>query len=154
MELGIGLPATVPGVERGELLEWARRAESAGFSSLGVIDRIVYPNFEPLLSLAAAAAVTERIRLVTSILIAPLRLNTALLAKELATLDRLSSGRLEVGLAVGGRDDDYAASAADFDERGRAFDAQLDELKQIWAGEERGFAGGVGPPPIRREDRR
>lgn len=151
MEVGIGLPATVPGVEREQLLEWSRRADAAGFSSLGVIDRLVYPNLEPLLALAAAAAVTERIRLTTSILIAPLHPNAALLAKELATLDRLSGGRLVAGLAVGGREDDYAAGGVDFAGRGRAFERQLDELKQIWAGEERGYAGAVGPPATRRE---
>ena len=70
-EVGIGLPSTIPGVEREQLLEWARRAESRGFSSLGTIDRIVYGNYDPLIALAAAGAVTERIRLATTILIAP-----------------------------------------------------------------------------------
>ena len=92
------------------IVEWARRADAAGFSSLGTIDRIVYRNYESLIALAAAAAVTERIRLVTDILIAPLRTNTALLAKQAATIDHLSEGRLVLGLAVGGREDDYEAS--------------------------------------------
>src|SRR5918996_3026799 len=114
MDVGIGLPATIPGVEREQLLEWARRAEAAGFSSLGTIDRIVYPNYESLIALAAAAAVTERIRLVTDVLLAPLRTNTALLAKQTATLDSLSEGRLVLGLAPGAREDDFAVSGADF----------------------------------------
>ena len=63
MDVAIGLPATIPGVERDQLLEWARRAEARGFSSLATLDRIVYPNYEPLIALAAAAAVTERIGL-------------------------------------------------------------------------------------------
>jgi hypothetical protein len=84
----------------------ARVAEAAGFGSLGTLDRLVYGNCEALVTLAAAAAVTERVRLVTDILIAPLR-QTALLAKQAATVDRLSGGRLVLGLAVGGREDDY-----------------------------------------------
>jgi len=149
MEVGIGLPATIPGIERDQLLEWARRAEARGFSTLGAIDRIVYPNLEPLTTFAAAAAVTERIRLTTAILIAPLRVNTTLLAKQAATVDRISGGRLVLGLAVGGREDDFSAGDVNFRDRGRRFDRQLDELKRIWAGEERGTAGAVGPPPVR-----
>lgn len=78
--------------------------------SLGTIDRIAYPNYESLVSLAAAAAVTERIGLVTDILIAPLRTNSTLFAKQAATIDNLSGGRLTLGLAVGGRPDDYEVS--------------------------------------------
>jgi alkanesulfonate monooxygenase SsuD/methylene tetrahydromethanopterin reductase-like flavin-dependent oxidoreductase (luciferase family) len=144
MDVGIGLPNAVRGVDRRGTVEWARRAEAAGFSSLGTIDRIVYPNYESLISLAAAAAVTERIRLVTDILIAPLRTNTALLAKQAATIDNLSEGRLVLGLAVGGRQDDYEASGADFASRGKTFDRQLEELGALWRGDR-----GVGPPPAR-----
>ena len=81
MKVAIGLPTTIPGVERHEIIEWATRAEAAGFSSLGTIDRLVYQNYEPLVALGAAAAVTERIGLITSILILPMRQNAALVAK-------------------------------------------------------------------------
>ena len=142
MDIGIGLPNAVRGVDRRGIVDWARRAEQAGFSTLGTIDRIVYPNYESLIALAAAAAVTERIRLATDILIAPLRTNTALLAKQAATLDSLSEGRLVLGLAPGGREDDFDASGIDFRSRGRTFDRQLEELKAIWSG-----GGELGPPP-------
>jgi len=142
MEIGIGLPNAARGVARDGIVEWARRAEAAGFSSLGTIDRIAYPNYESLIALAAAAAVTERIRLVTDIMIAPLRASTALLAKQSATIDHLSGGRLVLGLAPGGREDDFALSGVDFHRRGRLFDEQLEALPRLWAGE-----GGLGPTP-------
>ena len=89
---------------------------------------------------------TERIRLVTDILIAPLRTNTALLAKQATTIDQLSGGRLELGLSPGGREDDYAVSGVDLHRRGAIFDRQLEDLMRLWRGE-----GGVGPPPARGE---
>jgi len=128
-------------VDRRGIVDWAKRAENAGFSSLGTIDRIAYPNFESLIALSAAA-VTERIRLVTDILLAPLRTNPALFAKQAATIDQLSGGRLVLGLAPGGREDDYVVSGADFSGRGADFDRQLDELKDLWGSE-----SAVGPPP-------
>lgn len=147
MKIGIGLPNSVPGTEGGDLREWAIRAETAGFSTLGTIDRIVYPNHEPLTALAYAAAVTERIGLMTSILIAPLRANTALFAKQAAGIDVLSGGRLTLGLAVGGREDDFDASGIPFGKRGATFDRQLDEMGRLWKGEKVGLAGGIGPQP-------
>src|SRR6188508_1203032 len=143
MKVGIGLPNTVPGCSGGQMREWAIRAEAAGFSTLGTIDRIVYGNHEPLTALAYAAAVTEHIGLLTSILIAPLRANTALLAKQAASLDVLSGGRLTLGIAVGGRQDDFDAGGVDFHRRGAIFDRQLDEMRRLWSGEKVGFAGGV-----------
>ncbi|MER7751191.1 LLM class flavin-dependent oxidoreductase [Kitasatospora sp. NPDC097643] len=147
MDVGIGLPTTVPDVDRDRLLGWAREADRFGFSSLGVLDRLVYDNYEPLVSLAAAAAVTERIRLATSILIAPYRPGTALLAKQLASLDELSGGRLVLGLAAGGREDDYRATGTAYGDRGRRLDAMVAELKDVWAG--RGEGAGIGPHPRR-----
>src|SRR3712207_3383285 len=146
MDIGIGLPNAVQGVDRRGIVDWAQRAEQAGFSSLGTIDRIVYPNYESLIALAAAAAVTERIRLLTDILIAPLRDQTALLAKQTATLHHLSDGRLDLGLAVGGREDDFTVTGADFGSRGRTFDRQLEDLERYWAGEE--IEGPVAHPGV------
>jgi alkanesulfonate monooxygenase SsuD/methylene tetrahydromethanopterin reductase-like flavin-dependent oxidoreductase (luciferase family) len=133
MKIGIGLPNPVPDTEGATLVEWARRAEEAGFSSVATIDRIVYPSYESLIALAAAAAVTNRIGLMTNIVIAPLR-DAVLLAKEAASVDRLSGGRLTLGLAAGSRSDDFAAVDRPFETRGRRFDAQIEAMKEVWQG--------------------
>src|SRR4051794_23340062 len=138
VKVGIGLPNTVPGATGIEVREWARRAEAAGFSTLGTIDRLVYANHESLIALSYAAAVTERIGLLTSVLLAPLRSNAALLAKQAASVDVLSGGRLTLAMAVGGREDDYEVSGVDFSKRGAIFDKQLEQLKRPWK---------VGPEP-------
>ncbi|MBA2566839.1 MAG: LLM class flavin-dependent oxidoreductase, partial [Thermoleophilaceae bacterium] len=141
MEVGIGLPNAVPDTTGDQLVEWARRADRAGFSSLGTIDRIVYPNYEPLVSLAAAAAVTERIRLATTILLAPTRQSAALLAKQAASVNALAGGRLVLGIAPGGREDDFEAAGVPFDGRGRLFDEMLDGLDTAWDGDRIGPEG-------------
>jgi alkanesulfonate monooxygenase SsuD/methylene tetrahydromethanopterin reductase-like flavin-dependent oxidoreductase (luciferase family) len=149
MDIGIGLPAAIPGVEPHLILDWARRADAGPFSSLGVIDRVVYPNFEPLISLAAAAAVTERIRLMTTVVLAPLR-NAGVLAKQAASLDALSGGRLTLGLGLGGREDDFRAAPAPYYGRAQRFEGQLAMMKQIWSGQPPAEGlGPVGPPPAR-----
>jgi alkanesulfonate monooxygenase SsuD/methylene tetrahydromethanopterin reductase-like flavin-dependent oxidoreductase (luciferase family) len=134
MEIGIGLPATIPGASASELFEWARRADAGPFSNLSIIDRLVYGNYEPLITLAAVVGVTRRIRLMPSVLLAPYR-SAAILAKEAASLDALSSGRLTLGLGVGGRENDFRAAGASFHDRGRRFEEQLATLKRIWSGE-------------------
>jgi alkanesulfonate monooxygenase SsuD/methylene tetrahydromethanopterin reductase-like flavin-dependent oxidoreductase (luciferase family) len=149
MDIGIGLPSTIPTATGAEVLSWARDAEAAGFASLGTLDRVVYGNHETIPTLAAAAAVTSTIRLTTAILIAPFRGNGTLLAKQLATVDSYAgAGRLSVGIAVGGRADDYTATGSDFDGRGATFDAQLAEFQDVWGGGSRGTAGAVGPAPV------
>jgi alkanesulfonate monooxygenase SsuD/methylene tetrahydromethanopterin reductase-like flavin-dependent oxidoreductase (luciferase family) len=134
MEIGIGIPNSVRGTGGPQLLEWARRAEAAGFSSLGTIGRVAYPSYEELTVFAAAGAVTERIRFVSNILVAPAR-STAELAKQAATVQQLTGGRLTLGLGVGGREDDYRLTGRDFRARGRLFDQQLADLKRAFAGE-------------------
>jgi len=134
VEIGIGIPNTVRGTTGVQLLEWARRAESAGFSSLGTIGRVAYPGYEELTVFAAVGAVTERIRFVTDVLLAPTR-STAELAKQAATVQELTGGRLTLGLAVGGREDDYRLTGREFGARGRLFDQQLADLRRALAGE-------------------
>jgi len=149
VDIGIGLPTTIPGTEGRTLVDWARHAEEAGFSTLGTIGRLVYPNYEELIALSAAAAVTSRIRLTTSVLLAPFYTNSALLAKQAASLDRLSGGRLVLGMAVGGREDDFTASGVSMSGRGHRLEEQVALMKRIWSGEQFGTAGGIGPEPAR-----
>jgi len=149
VKIGIGLPNTTPGATGELMVEWARRAEARGFSSLATIDRIAFPNFDSFVSLAAAAAVTERIGLVTNILLAPTR-STALLAKEAMSVDQISGGRLTLGIGVGARSDDYELAGMRFEDRGRRFDEQLRALRAVFAGEPLpGFDGHVAPGPVR-----
>jgi alkanesulfonate monooxygenase SsuD/methylene tetrahydromethanopterin reductase-like flavin-dependent oxidoreductase (luciferase family) len=149
MQIGIGLPANIPGVQGKLIVDWAKKADSSPFSSLGLIDRLVYPNYEPLIALAAAAGVTQRIRLMTTVLLAPLR-NTAILAKQAASLDALSGGRLTLGLGIGAREDDFHAASTSFGNRGKRFEEQLETMKRIWSGQPLAEnIGPVGPSPVR-----
>ncbi|WP_238845760.1 LLM class flavin-dependent oxidoreductase [Nocardia terpenica] len=144
MRIGLGLPITDPT----DLPEWARRAEAGPFSTLGLLDRLVYDNPEPLVALSLLAGATHRIRLQTEVLIAPLR-DPVLLAKQVATLDRMSGGRLVLGLGVGGRTDDHEASGTDIRTRGRRLDQQLALMRRLWAGEPYSDdCGPIGPAPI------
>jgi alkanesulfonate monooxygenase SsuD/methylene tetrahydromethanopterin reductase-like flavin-dependent oxidoreductase (luciferase family) len=140
MNIGVGLPTSTSGISGELLLEWAKRADAGPFSSLGVVDRIAYHNYEPFTALAAAAAVTRRVRLATMVVIGPLR-NTVILAKQAASLDALSDGRLTLGLAVGARGEDYQVSGIDSRGRGRRFGEQLEALRDIWE------EGKIGPTP-------
>ena len=140
MNIGVGLPTSTSGINAELLFEWARRADAGPFSSLGVLDRVAYQNYEPFTALAAAAAVTQRVRLATMVVIAPLR-NSALLAKQAASLDALSGGRLTLGLAVGARGEDYAVSGIETRGRGRRFGEQLEAIRDIWE------EGKIGPTP-------
>jgi alkanesulfonate monooxygenase SsuD/methylene tetrahydromethanopterin reductase-like flavin-dependent oxidoreductase (luciferase family) len=127
MRTGVFLPNSVPGTTGRQLLDWATTAEQRGFDSLGVIDRVVYDSYEPLVALSLAAAVTERVELVTNILTSPLR-NGGILAKQADSLDRASGGRLTLGLGVGLREDDFARCEVDIHVRGALLDQHLRQL--------------------------
>lgn len=151
MEIGIGLPNPVPNTPGTLLVDWARRAEQRGFAGLATIDRLMYPSFDSLAALAAAAGATTRIGLLTNVLLAPLY-PAPLLAKTAASVDQLSGGRLTLGLAPGGRADDYTAVGRDFQRRGRDFDAQLQVLHRAWRGELIGDSTNpLCPTPVREQ---
>ena len=148
VKIGIGLPSTIVGVSGELLIEWARRADRCGFSSLGVIDRLAYPNYEVMTTLGAAAAVTRNIRLMPAVLLGPTR-STGLLAKQASTVDALSNGRLTLGLGIGARTEDYLATGSGYRDRGRRFEEQLTALKRIWRSEPfSDVVGPIGPAPV------
>ena len=144
MRIGVGLPTSTPpigGRHRGpELLAWATRAEAGPFASLGVTDRLVYDCTDPMVALAGAAAVTTRLRLVTMVVIGPIR-PAAMLAAQAASLDALSGGRVTLGVSLGARPDDYDAAGASWRGRGRQLSDELAAMRDIWEGTS------VGPRP-------
>ena len=150
MKIGMGLPAAVPGADSTSLGECAETAEKLGFCSLGVIDRLVYDNLDPLVALAAAAARTERVELLTTVLNVPYRQNAVVLAKQLASVDLLSGGRLTAGLALGGWPEDYQASELPRRELGAAMDAMVATMLEVWDGK---VNGASGPMPALEPDR-
>lgn len=132
MNIGVGLPNTTPAADGELIVDWARRADAGPFSSVAALDRLVYDSYEPFAALAAAAAVTQRVRLATMIAIGPLR-NAAILAKLAGSVSALSGSRLTLGLAVGARDDDYSVAKLDTKGRGRRLSQQLAYLRGEWA---------------------
>jgi alkanesulfonate monooxygenase SsuD/methylene tetrahydromethanopterin reductase-like flavin-dependent oxidoreductase (luciferase family) len=132
MRVGIGLPAAVPDTETTLIGRWAAEAEGAGFASVGVIDRLIYENLDPLTALAAAAAQTSRIELTSTVVNVCWRGNAVLLAKQLSSVDRLSGGRLSAGLGMGGWPADYEASGVSLTGRGALFDDSLAAMNRTW----------------------
>ncbi|PPK63602.1 LLM class flavin-dependent oxidoreductase [Actinokineospora auranticolor] len=147
MRIGIGLPNTVPGCDGSALLDWARLADAGPFDAVAVLDRLRYDSIEPFAALAAAAAVTSRVRLATMIAIGPLR-TPAALAKQALSVQALSGGRLTLGLGIGARLDDYAAAEVDHRTRGAALSRQLAYLRGPVAESGVGPAAPFGAPGI------
>ena len=144
MRVGVGLPNTYPGLDGRLIVDWARKAESGPFTSLGVLDRTAYDSIDPFAALAAAAAATSTIVLVTMVAIGPLR-RAAILAKQAASIDALSGGRLVLGLSIGARHDDYETLNVDHRARGEVLTEQLVAIREHWED------GKVGPRTARPE---
>jgi alkanesulfonate monooxygenase SsuD/methylene tetrahydromethanopterin reductase-like flavin-dependent oxidoreductase (luciferase family) len=147
MRVGVGLPTSVPKTTPELIVEWARRADEGPYSSVGVVDRVAYDCYEPLTTLAAAAGVTERVRLATLVVIGPLRI-PAVLAAAATSLHALSGGRLTLGVAVGARTEDYVVAGIDPAGRGRRLDEQLDELRGCWEDGALGARSPGGEPEL------
>jgi alkanesulfonate monooxygenase SsuD/methylene tetrahydromethanopterin reductase-like flavin-dependent oxidoreductase (luciferase family) len=147
MDVSMTLPTMVPH-DRAATLQWCRETDEGPWASLAVPERVTYPSHDITVELAAAAALTERVRLWSTIVILPAH-DAVAVAKQMASVDVLSGGRLTVGVGVGGREHDYRAINARFDRRWQRMDEQVTVMRSIWAGEPP-FEGAepVGPPPV------
>jgi len=150
MKIGMNLPVMVPGLDRAAIHAWSRRIDAGPYSSLAAGERITFPNPEVMVTLATAAAVTERVRITFSVLVLPMH-NAIRIAKQVATLDVLSSGRVSLGMGVGGREEDYAAVGAEYDKGiWRRMEEQVAVMRQAWKGEQvvEGALRPVEPLPL------
>jgi probable F420-dependent oxidoreductase len=124
-----------------EILSFSQRAENLGFASLWVWDHILlgskrpFPFLDSLTVLAALTGVTKTVDLGTGILVLPLR-NPVVLSKVTSTIDRISSGRLVLGVASGWYEKEFEACGVDFKTRGRTFRRNLDVLNRLWTEDE------------------
>lgn len=124
MDVGVVLPSGIPGTDGRTVMEWARRADAGPFSTVAVADRLRYDSLELMMTLAAAAAVTERVRILSNVLLTPLR-RTGWLSKQVGTLRSLAPGRVSLGVGVGARKQDYLDAGVEWSRRGRILDDQL-----------------------------
>ena len=153
--IALGIPVTAPDAQPDTPVLFGRSADEVGAHSVWMIDHIPTSNHEVLVSLAAIAGATTRVRLGMSVLVGLLR-PPLLLAKMLATLDNVSAGRLIVGLGAGGREDDFRAVGMPFDRRGPRLDELIGLLRATWSGEPVKHQGRfwqfdlppVGPRPV------
>ena len=150
MEVGVCLPYMKQGLDRETLLGFARAVEAGPFASLSCGERITGPTVDLATTMAAAAAVTSRVRIVPTLYVLPLH-DAVKAAKEIATLDVLSGGRVAVTVGVGGRPNDYRAVSAPFERRHARMDEQVARMRAIWRGEPPcAGADPVGPAPVQR----
>jgi len=148
VEIGLTLPTMINGVGREVLLDWCRRIDVGPFSTLALGERIAYQNHELFVTMAAAAAVTERVRIMSTVVVLPMH-PAVEVAKQAASIDVLSGGRLVLGVGVGGRDEDYRALEAPFDRRHQRLDEQVEVMRRVWAGASPfGTVAPVGPTPV------
>lgn len=147
MDIAMTLP-TMLAHDRSDTISWCRAIDEGPWSSLAVPERITYPSHSWVVELSAAAALTERVRLWTTIVVLPAH-DAVDVAKQVSSVDRLSEGRLTLGIGVGGREHDYRAINGSFARRWSRMDDQVATMRSVWAGEPP-FEGAdpVGPPPM------
>jgi alkanesulfonate monooxygenase SsuD/methylene tetrahydromethanopterin reductase-like flavin-dependent oxidoreductase (luciferase family) len=145
VDIGVGLP--MKALRRDELMAFARKVEDGPFDSISLGQRLTFESNDPMIALTFVAAITHRLRLLTSVLCLPYH-REGVTAQQAATLDRLSEGRFSFGIGLGGRESDYAVAPAPFERRGERFEAQVQAMRRMWRGEP-AFEGteSVGPTP-------
>jgi probable F420-dependent oxidoreductase len=148
MRIGLVYPHFEFGSDPGAIREYAQTAESLGFTHISADDHVIGPNpdrpggwtgwvtfqtafMEPLVLFGFMAAATQRIEFATCVLLLPQR-QTVLVAKQTATLDRLCSGRLRLGIGIGWNEIEYLSLGKNFHNRGRRADEQIQLLRQLW----------------------
>lgn len=145
MRIGLGLPSALPGTRGREMLEWVRVAEERGFALVATNEHLTYPCYDPLVALAVAGGATQRVELLTDLLVVPIR-DPVVLAKQAAGLDQLVGGRLTLGLGVGWRPSDFASTGSNLQGRGERFEEALEVMTRAWHGDELGHGRAVCPP--------
>jgi len=134
MQVGMNLPVMVPGLTRELVRQWCRHIDAGPWSSVAAGERITFPNPEIMVTLAAAAAWTERVRVQFGVLVPPMH-SAVLLAKQVATLDVLSGGRVCLGVGVGAREEDYRALGATWDSHlFTRLEQSVETMKSVWRG--------------------
>lgn len=147
MDIGLALPQMTTTLDRNGVIDWCRIADSGPFSSISAGERITFPNLDGFGLCAAAAVLTERVRIFLNVAVLPWH-SPALVAKELAGLDVLSDGRLDVAVGVGGRVDDFVALEVPTERRHQRLDRAVEEIRRLWSGGAAADGGVVGPAPI------
>jgi len=134
MKIGMCMPYMTRDYDRERILTWARKIDNGPFDSLSCGERIAGHTYEMRTMLAACAAVTERVRIISALYVLPMH-SAVLSAKEIATLDVISNGRVAASVGVGGRETDYRAVGASFAKRHERMDQQVAEMRRVWRGE-------------------
>lgn len=147
MTVGVALPQMAVGLDRDRLVAWCRGIDEGPFSSVSAGERITFHNLDGFTLCSAAAALTARVRVLVNVVVLPWHA-PAMVAKELASLDVVSGGRVEVAVGVGGRQQDYAALGSSFAGRHGRLDAAVDELRRLWSGGAAADGEAVGPSPV------
>lgn len=148
MEIGVALPTMARDYVRRTTITWSQGIDAGPFSSVSCGERISFHNQELIVTNAAAAALTERVRVFVNVAVGPLH-SAGVLAKQLATMDVLCDGRLTLGLGVGGREHDYRSADSPFERRHQRLDDLVADMRSIWAGHPP-FEGAdpIGPAPV------